>query len=71
MKRFMESVLYLQRQHSGGQVGSLDLGHVGGQHLVPVGSLGVESVTLPWTGSAGSPGPLLGLGLTTEQGIFE
>ena len=68
MKRFMESVLHLQRQHSGGQVGSLDLGHVGGQHLVPVGSLSVEPVTLPRAGSAGSPGPLLGLGLKTEQG---
>ena len=54
---------YLQREHSTGQVGSLDLRHVGGQHLVPVGPLSVEPVGLPGARPAGSTRPLLGLRL--------
>lgn len=55
--------LYLQRQNCAGQVSSLDFRHVGRQHLISVGSLCVESVTLPWTCSAGSTCSLLGLSL--------
>ena len=59
--------LYLQRKHSAGQVGSLDLRYVGRQHLISVGSLSVEPVTLPWACSASSTRPLLSLGLASGR----
>lgn len=58
---------HLQGQHGAGQVGSLDLGDVGGQHLVSVSPLRVQPVTLPRPGSASSTRPLLGLSLKSTQ----
>lgn len=57
----------LERQHSAGQVSSLDLGHISRQHLVSVGSLSVKPVALPGTRSTGTTRPLLGLGLKPDQ----
>ena len=53
----------LQGQDGAGQIGPLDLGHGGGQHLVTVGSLRVQAVTLTRTRSPRTTRPLLGLSL--------
>ena len=52
-----------QRQKGTSQVGALDLRHRRGEHLVSVGTLGVEAVGLARTGPASPPCPLLGLSL--------
>ena len=53
----------LQGQDGAGQIGPLDLGHGGGQHLVTVGSFRVQAVTLTRTRSPRTTRPLLGLSL--------
>ena len=57
----------LEGQHSAGQVSSLDLRNVGGQHLVSVGPLSVQSVGLSWTRPAGPTSSLFSLSLRNNQ----
>ena len=45
----------LEGEHSGHEIGSLDLRNVGGHHFVSIGSLSVQSITLPWTCSPCPP----------------
>ena len=58
-----------QGQHGARQVGALDLRHVGRQHFVSVGSLCVQPVGFPGPCAAGSPCPLLRLGLHVKYFI--
>lgn len=58
---------YLEGQHCAGQVGSLDFRHIGGQHFIAVGTLRVQSVTLPWASSPSPASSLLCLSLEGEH----
>ena len=51
----------LEREHCGGQIGALYLGHIGGEHFVAIGALRVQAVAFAGTGAAGSARALLGL----------
>lgn len=49
--------------YSGSKIGALYLGHGCGQHLVPVGALRVQPVTLARAGTTRATRSLLGCGL--------
>ena len=53
----------LQGEDDEGKVGPLDLRHSSRQHLVPVGPLGIETITLAWPSPACTPSSLLSLSL--------
>lgn len=54
----------LEGQDNEGKVGPLDLGHSSRQHLIPVGPLGIETITLSWSSPASTPSSLLSLSLS-------
>mmetsp|Transcript_33044 Transcript_33044/g.82292 ORF Transcript_33044/g.82292 Transcript_33044/m.82292 type:complete len:263 (-) Transcript_33044:1687-2475(-) len=57
----VEQIVHAHRlhlEHRVPQVGPLDLGHRGGQHLVLVRRLRVQAVALAWPRASGTAGPL-------------
>ena len=53
----------LERKHSGGKVGPLNLRHSRRQHLIPVSPLCVQSVAFPGASTTSPTCPLLSLSL--------